>query len=406
MHKPSILFVDDEAHILNGLRRSLYIKRTDWNMAFAGSGEEALGLAEKTKFDVVISDMRMPGMDGAALLDEIRRRLPRAVRIILSGYSETEAIYRTIGPAHQYYAKPCDSQVLINAIGRALALRRLINAEPLIHLVGGATTLPALPKNLVRLVDIMQSPEASATAIGKVIEEDIALTAQVLKLTNSAYFALTTPATTVHQAVRLLGTDTVRALVLMSGVFEAFRSHHLIDTRLIERLEKRSLGVGAASHAIASAETLPPAAAERARCAGMLAHVGSLLLMANWPEKVAEIMRRLDTEGGNIIECERAILGASHAEVGAYLLGLWGFSDEVVEAVAYHHQPSACTDEPRFGVLAALHVAQHLIKASRGPMAADDWRGGLDRAYLSRLDLGHKIELWADICRPFMGGAT
>lgn len=405
MPKPSILFVDDEAHVLNGLRRMLHAKRAEWDMSFAGGGAEALHMADGRNFDVVVSDMRMPGMDGATLLDKIRRRFPRAVRIILSGYSEAEAIYRTIGPAHQYFAKPCDSRLLINVIHRALALRRLIHADPVIRLIGGAVTLPALPKNLIRLVDEMQSPDASAGRVSGIIEEDIALTAQVLKLTNSAYFALTRPATTVQQAVRLLGLDTVRALILMSGVFEAFRNHHVIDIPIIERLEERSLTIGAATQAIAAAENLPQPTCERARCAGMLAHVGSLLLMANWPDKVAEVMSMLDHEGGNVVERERATIGAGHPEVGAYLLGLWGFSDDVVEAVAYHHQPGDCLGGPQTEILAILHVAQHLIKPPTDAMSADDWRGGLDQEFLRRSSHSPKIGGWEAICRRFHDGA-
>ena len=84
-----ILFVDDEINILQGLRRLLRPFAQNWAMDFASTGDEGLAKLAATPFDVVVSDMRMPGMDGAQFLEQVRHRHPETMRIILSGYSET-----------------------------------------------------------------------------------------------------------------------------------------------------------------------------------------------------------------------------------------------------------------------------------------------------------------------------
>ena len=152
MEKRRILFVDDDHHLLQGLRRSLRVMRNEWHMVFAGSGEEALRLQGEGAFDAVVSDMRMPGMNGAELLERTRKHFPDTIRIILSGYSDQESILRTIGPAHQYLAKPCESEALIEVIRNALRVRELLGTTAMRSIVTGTENLPSLPETYTRLI--------------------------------------------------------------------------------------------------------------------------------------------------------------------------------------------------------------------------------------------------------------
>ncbi|WP_068489571.1 HDOD domain-containing protein [Paramagnetospirillum marisnigri] len=397
--KPTILFVDDEKGVLDGLRRSLYAQRDEWNQVFAVGGQEAVAILEKQALDVVITDMRMPGMDGATLLDRVRALQPEAARIVLSGFSVREAIFRTVGPAHQYYVKPCPPQTLVEAIRRALAVRRALRSPPLLALVGGATSIPALPKAITELFSELQSPEGSAAEVARIIAQDVGLTVNLLKLTNSGFFYIPSAVTDVLQAVKMLGFEMVRALAVLAGVFESF-SCAGIDCQAVKQLERRSLEIGALARGIAESGNAPRSAVEQAQCAGMLAHVGSLLLFAQWPGPVAELRKDLDRSGGDIITAERTALGASHAELGGVLLGLWGFTDPVVEAVLFHHHPSncafrsSCTDAP----IAAVHAAQHLIKpVPEGKDAKEHWESGLDLEFLSEIGAVSKVADWAEL---------
>src|SRR6266545_6839404 len=114
--KKRILFVDDEPAILKGLQNLLFRDRPRWEMVFANSGELAVRELAKAPFDVVVSDIRMPGMDGATLLNHVKDRYPTTARIMLSGHAEREAIVRALPALQQLLSKPCNAQTLRRAI--------------------------------------------------------------------------------------------------------------------------------------------------------------------------------------------------------------------------------------------------------------------------------------------------
>ncbi|WP_054650256.1 response regulator [Salidesulfovibrio brasiliensis] len=122
-----VLFVDDEKNVLNGLRRMLRSIRDEWEMDFAPGGAEALELVGKKEYDLVVSDMRMPGMDGAELLTKVQELSPETVRIVLSGHSEQNMVMKSVKPAHQFLSKPCSSEQLLQTLKEAYRLRRLLN---------------------------------------------------------------------------------------------------------------------------------------------------------------------------------------------------------------------------------------------------------------------------------------
>lgn len=408
--KRKLLFVDDEEHILDGLRRMLRPMRGQWDMVFAGSGEEALAIMEETPFDLVISDMRMPEMDGAQLLSEVQKRHPEAARIILSGYAAKESVLRTVGPTHQYLAKPCDMETVVNTIDRVLELRKFLASEGLRRLVAGLRTLPTPSAVYFELLRELDSADASAASVADIISRDIALTSQTLRLVNSAYFALPTKATTPLQAVKLLGLETIKLVVLSAGMFSQFLGDEG-PTSTLETLSRRGLAIGAVAKAIAEAENLGNFIAEHALCAGVLSHIGTLLLVAIWPNKFRKVMSFLDKTGiadtgadqpaFGITEVEQQVFHTDHAALGAYLLGLWGFSGPIVEAVAYHHEPrrSHCRE---VNALTAVHAAQYLTRGDRGAKDSREMAvPSLDREYLAEVGVLDRLPAWEDIAGSF-----
>ena len=130
-HDRRVLFVDDEPNVLSGLRRMLHPMRRQWDMHFAQGGAEALEALAAAPFDIVVADMRMPGIDGAALLAEVSRTHPRIMRIVLSGQANREAVLRGVGAAHQYLSKPCDAEEIRRRLERLFALRDLLANDDL-----------------------------------------------------------------------------------------------------------------------------------------------------------------------------------------------------------------------------------------------------------------------------------
>lgn len=397
-----VLFVDDEPHILRGLRRSMMSMGEEWDMTFFASGAEALELMKREPaFDVVVSDMRMPGMDGAEFLGIVRQRHPETIRVILSGYADVESILRTVGPAHIYLAKPCDAETLHAAISRPIALKRLLSKPSLRAVLAGLSSLPSLPDVVVKVGNELRSPQCSAKSIAALIDKDMAMTAELLRLTNSAYFSVASPVTTTLQAVRTIGLEIIQALVLQIGIFRQFAGNPSIAP-FLDALTDYCLATANLAEAIAGSMGADQATAKAAHCAAMLSRIGILVLLDAYPDAYMEAlaMTRPDMP---LHEAERREFGAGHALVGAYLLGLWGFPPPLVEAVAFALTPSGCGGHDNT-VLTALHAATSL-----GPALAtiflqqNQVSDKLDMAYLIEARKDGLISHWRELARQVFG---
>ena len=214
-----VLFVDDEQAILDGLRNSLRKERKRWEMTFALGGQQALEQMKQTPADVVITDMRMPGMDGAELLRHIQRDFPAAARIVLSGQAERESIMRALPVTHQFLHKPCDGDTLRAVIEQTHALHKLMQNPALTALVGKLERIPAVPSTYTELARLAADPKSDAASFAKVIEMDAAVCAKVLQLVNSAYFGLGQKIVSIRPAVTYLGVEIIKSLVLGSTSF-------------------------------------------------------------------------------------------------------------------------------------------------------------------------------------------
>ena len=389
-----LLFVDDEPRLLEGLKRSLHSMRHEWNMTFVTSGEDALKALEQAPFDVVVSDMRMPGMDGAQLMGKVRQRHPQIVRIVLSGHSDQEMIYQSIAATHQYLAKPCATEVLKATVMRACALRELLGDDSLRRLVTGMQQIPSQPTLYAEIRREAEAKTASIGTIAAIISKDMGMTAKILQLVNSAYFGLRSIVSTSEQAVNLLGLDTVQALVLTVHVFSQFASTQ--GSRFsMDRLWEASTETGSLARAIAKVEQAPALVIDQAYTAGLLHDVGILVFAANILKQYDAMLKTAHDQGVELWEVERLELGTTHAEVGAYLLGLWGLDDPIVEAVAFHHHPSDCVGDT-FSPLTAVHVA-NVLQQELSQQATGGVPPQIDLTYLGRLHKTDRLSHWREV---------
>ncbi len=331
-----ILFVDDESKILDGLRRSLYADRSRWEMKFALGGEAALTACDEGAFDVVVSDMRMPGMDGATLLGHIRDRFPNTARIILSGYSEVSLATRAASVAHRFLAKPCNATEIQSVIERVCAMQDLLGAPEIRKLVGSVGELPSLSNSYLSLTRLVKDPNASIRQVAEIIEKDIAMSAKVLQLTNSAFFGLSQRVTSLSAAVSYLGMETIKNLALASEAFRVFVPDRRIPRAVHDSIQQHALTTASI------AQVLPVDRKDReiTAVAALLHDIGSLFMASAMPAEFCSVLALASERGCKSFEAEKELLGTSHAEIGAYLLGLWGIPDIAVEAIAHHHHPT------------------------------------------------------------------
>ena len=401
-----ILFVDDDMNILSGLRRRARGQHPEWNISFATSGAEALSLCDQKTFDVVVSDMRMPGMDGAELLHQLQENSPDTARIILSGYSEDEAILRTVGPAQRYLAKPCDDEVLFEAIAQMFKMRTLLLKPDIRSIIGGIDALASPPDTYTRLVNALEDPKAGNDKVTAIVSSDIALTAEILKVTNSAYFALPSKITSISHAVRMIGTDTLKSLAIFVGLFKSFDGPPVV-TRRIKTLCERSQQIGVAAALIGEHEKLSKATCQLLPSIGMMSHIGSLILYLYYHERMETVIARVEQEDISIVEAERDEFGAAHPEIGAYLLGLWGFPEQVIQAVACHHNPADFA-QTEMTELTALYAAQHITREMGGRASAQESeeQSTIDMSYLEQIGKADSVEAWRKIVATVLESYT
>ncbi len=387
----TLLFVDDEPRLLQGLQRQLRPLRSEWDMNFIGDGRAALDLMATRPVDIIVSDMMMPGMDGMQLLGEVRQRHPQTVRIILSGQSGSEAIIRLVGPAHQYLSKPCNPDELRQAITRALALRDVLGNERLKQLATRIKNLPTLPALQNRLAEELEKESPSLECVGEIIAHDIALTAKVLQLVNSAFFCRAQPINNPVEAAVYLGLNTIQSLVLSTEIFSQ-ADLRTCKSFSFEALARHSWLTGVLARNVAQLERQEVKIHEQCFLAGLLHDVGQLILASGLPGEYAEVIAQAKNQSRPLWQVEQEFFGATHADVGAYLLALWGLSNPITEAVALHHQPARCPT-PGFSATMAVHAADvfaHEVFESGTEATAP----GLDTAYLTGLGFGGRIETW------------
>ena len=387
-----ILFVDDEPLVLQGLERMLRPMREKWEMRFVASGAQALAAMAATPADVVVADMRMPGMDGAQLLKEIMRSYPATVRLILSGFTEKNVIARCVGVAHQYLAKPCEPATLQATIERVTNLEHTLQAGALQRLVGRLERLPSLPALYTEILQCLQNPNADLADVGALIAHDLGMAAKVLKLVNSAFFGLPQPIANPAEAVLYLGLDNVKSVVLAAKTFGQFQEIKVPGFDA-DALWQHSLHTAGAAQRIARQQHGLRAVAEQAFVAGLLHDVGKLILATNLREQYTALRPPATGDDRPMWEIERGVFGASHADVGGYLLGLWGLPAPVVEAIALHHYPAIMTGG-EFAPLKAVHVANAF--AHHTAPRADE---GIDLDYLKQLGVDGNLEEWRALCQ-------
>jgi len=391
--KRRILFIDEEPRVLAGLRRALYSERDAWEMVFAQSPQPALEAFDEAPFDVIVTDIRVPGDDGE-LLRGIMSRYPSTVRIVLSSEAQRETMLRAVGPMHQYLAKPCDPDTLKATLARACALSNLLTNERLRRLVTQMERLPSLSSLYFDIMDELRSPDPSAKRVGEIIAQDLGMSAKVLQVVNSAFYALRQQVSSPAHAVVLLGLDSIRILVLSLHVFQQFES--LPVWRLpLNALWRHSILVAMAAKRIVDRETADARAADRAFMAGLLHDVGKLVLAVNLPKEYGAAMDRAEVRHIALHEAEAEVLGATHAEVGAYLLGIWGLPDTIVMATAHHHSVRG-SEERTFGPLSAVHICNALVSEVTH-LARIGARPTIDERHVAELGLLDRLACWRDV---------
>jgi HD-like signal output (HDOD) protein len=395
-----ILFVDDEPLVLRGLRRSFSELDDSWEVDCAGSGREALQKIASGPCDVLVTDMRMPGMNGAELLAEVVRIRPEIVRIVLSGQADQELLIQCANTAHHYFSKPCEPELLHKTAQRLFSIGQNVVDAGTRALINRLPLLPSVPAVYNRLVKAVADHNTDLETLARLVETDPGLTAKVLKLANSSFFGIGHAIRGVVEAIRMLGVEALKALVLSVQVAD-FSQHVGRAGLASERVWARAQATAAAARLIAREERLPREQQEAAFTAGILHNCGLLILAENLPDQVHAAIAHARRQHQPLHTGELQIYGATHAEVGAYVLDLWGLPASIVEAIAGHLlvPPAPTPPEPvaatTLDTLTLLHLAHRLVGERFSSIdAVPETPLDLHLLPIKRPDLDARLEIW------------
>jgi putative nucleotidyltransferase with HDIG domain len=398
-----ILFVDDEPLVLRSLKRATRVTGKAWEAHFVENGPEALEYLEREPVDVIVSDMHMPIMDGATLLTKVQERHPDVVRIVLSGHADPRLAFRAVPVAHQFLTKPFDTKHLVTTLDRAVELRALIGNAELRAVVGKDNKLPSAPRTYTALTRLLARDDVAMRDIVAVIERDPALCARVAQLASSGFFRVPRSIRTISGYLSYLGVDVLKTLVLSVELATTFGTGGVVPAGFsIESVERHSLAVGNLARKIVTRRDH----AEEAFVAGLLHDVGRLVLASRRPQDFAKVLRESTRREISVQAAELEVFGTTHAEVGGYLLGIWGLPLEIVNAVSSHHTPSRLARDS-VDVSAAVYLANVLSHDPDAPVTSGgDGTDGLDGDLLERLNETSNLELWRHSAHEILDGAA
>ncbi|GAX59211.1 signal transduction protein [Candidatus Scalindua japonica] len=420
----NIIFVDNDSVATRKLKKLLGTMCPEWEIEVTRSGKEALDLMSRSPFDVIVSDLRIQGMNGIELFETVSESYPETVRIIHSEASDL----RSTMIVHQFLKKPCSAEAMKNTILRTYKLQELLRKKILRKTVAGIKNLPSLPRLYNMIVEEMQSPDVSLKKVGYLISQDISMSAKILQLVNSAFFALPQKITDPQQASVYIGLETLKSLVLSIHVFSSLTKDAESYGFFPVKMWKHSLKTGKLASDIARSENADRAIVDGAMISGMLHDIGKLIILLEMPKEFIDVMNLVEATGCCPTEAEYSILDTSHAELGAYLLGLWGLPGNVIESVAFHHKPSELIERmfntpsetigddseitkskdadiklqaeekpaTAFTALTAVHIANALTM--QGDCSSDTpYFPYVDMSYLKKLGLTDRLPQWVEL---------
>ncbi len=386
--KLSILFVDNDKAVFTELERKIHPYRKVWNLHFAHGSEEALRIMRNQVFDIVVSDSDIPKVHGMEFLHKVQAAQRRAFRFLLTDHSVQELALQSIPLAHQCFPKPCNPVQIIHAIDLCTPIEGIINNERLREFISNLGGMPSPSETYKKLTLQLESESPSYDQIGALITSDLALTAKILQLVNSAFFGIANNISNIESAMMLLGLDVLKFLVMVNKM-TGNHAGKINRCFRIESFSTHAINVANMSKNISRELGLSKDDCELAFTGGLLCDIGKLVFAASSPDKYKQFIQEAVKTKSSLSELEKKRVGATHSEVGTYLLKMWGIPAPILEIIAFHEKPYfSAAKSHTLSPLSSVHIANYLltsktIEEKGNPL---DWPH-LDIEYIKALDL-------------------
>lgn len=381
-----ILFVDDDP-LLRSAFAGISQAHPAFDLRIAASGTEGVEFLKSEQFEIVATDFAMPGMNGVELLGHVINLQPQSARILMSGFADQLQFANCLSVAHRYLLKPFDLGDFVQFLEGLARFRSIIQNPKLLRITGALGALPSPPEMYLKLTRLLNSPYSSLTDVAEVLEQDPSLTSKLLQIANSAFYGLGRKVINPSEAVQYLGVEVIRDLVLGVEAFSKWQKNPAVKA-VPQSLWDHSLRTALGARRIASTFQNREWA-DLAFLGGLLHDIGKLVLMLNISDEYADTLSMAERYRVPVVEAEQRRFGANHAQIGAYLLGLWGLPLPVVQLVEHHHSLRSYPDEHLVPLL-AVHAAQCL-----DPIHPREDQLNLD--YLRELGYESAIPQWRDL---------
>lgn len=387
------MFVDDDPLVVRGLARNMSTMGDKMDISVRTSAADALKALEKELVDVIITDLYMPGIDGTALLNEVRSRYPTVFRFVLSGEARPEVMLQAARLSHQYLSKPCETALLHKTIVETLARLSTIKNAEIAKTISQLEGVPSRQASLAEFLRLLNDNTAPVEKIAASLKKDPGLSARLLKVANSSYFGHSGSVETLDDAIGLLGMDMIVSMAATHKLFAVTPPPASSNVHL-DALWEHCIYVSTLVRHLGYKLKVPQSVLREAGTAALLHDIGKLVLAYAVPTGMAAAQTRAQADHMPGWQAEYFIFGNHHAEIGGCLLKLWGLPINVVEAVAMHHSPHH-SGETRIGPVTLVHIADMLAHAGTN----DGTTTFLDTAHLKALNLPENIDYWMGL-RP------
>lgn len=384
-----VLLVDDEPRVLEGLGRQLRPLRRRWQVEMVSDGQTALESVAAAPPEVIISDMMMPGMDGAELLSRVREDHPEVIRMVLSGHMGEGSILRAVSVAHRTLTKPCPADCLRGILEQVDRLCQLVPREAACRALSSLDTQPMPAQTLAR---VRQAPdgEAALSTLRDLALGDPTLAATMLHLANLDALGCREPTLSVERAVERVGPSALIRLCDEHDFFRLAEDPPPADPRpaRIARLAREIAG---------------PEHGPIAHAAALLEDFGIQLFARLHPDRYRSLLQRCEDDPTRCPRRQRETLGCTAPELAAYLLGIWGLPARLVSAIEHHREPTRCAGEMD-PVLAAVHAATAVVDEAMGPAEGSCAPLALDPTIAQQLGASENRERWRRLLNETVEG--
>jgi HD-like signal output (HDOD) protein/DNA-binding NarL/FixJ family response regulator len=332
------MFVDDDPMLLASTRRQLMMQLPDCELVFFSTAAAAIEDITITPPQIVFSDVRMPGMDGAEFLSRVAVTNPETIRFAWTGQSEAQQLERVFKVAHQVIGKPAPSEKLVELITTLTCYRSKLQGSSLLPALTAANQDLFDCARLRDVLELLDDPNTSAERVANEIDKSPVARARLLGLANSSFFSPAITISDTNQGVTMVGFGIVRAIFLASQ-FSCVDKPAAVTVEL-NHCTDRGVETALAVRELADREGMNEDNRNSATIAAVFHLFGRVQFAVHGGDDYTRLKRESDGDAKRLLQREKEHFGVDRYSLAAYTLSIWGMDSLGCKAIAALSDPA------------------------------------------------------------------